>query len=270
MGKRVEFAIHPVAGRLPGHMNVILAEANVPYECVLESDHVNKNFRNKEVDCAVVIGANDTVNSDALDNPNSVIQGMPVVEVWHAKRTYVVKRNITSKGYAGIDNPVFAKDNNCMYLGDAKAKMEEAIKILGEKGYSLAMKDDEIKKIAEKQEAAVEEEVEDEDMSPYLSECTLTVGIPKEVWENEKRVSIIPSGVKKLTKLGFKCKVEQDAGQAASYPDKTYEKSGAEIVSTKEVWTNSNIIVKVRCPSENKALGGHEADFLNQTQLLVS
>lgn len=100
-------------------------------------------------------------------------------------------------------------------------------------------------------------------MTPYLNECVLTVGIPKESWENEKRVSIVPKGVKQLTKLGFKCKVEDNAGQAASYPNKMYQKCGAEIVSTKEVWTNSNIIVKVRCPTDNKSLGGHEAEFLN-------
>lgn len=96
MGKRVDFAIHPVAGRLPGHMNVILAQANVPYESVYESEHVNPRLRNKEIDAVIVVGANDIVNPDALENPNSIIKGMPVVEVWNAKRTFVVKRSLTA------------------------------------------------------------------------------------------------------------------------------------------------------------------------------
>lgn len=110
------------------------------------------------------------------------------------------------------------------------------------------MKVEEIQKVLEKSENAGDED-EIEDMQPYLNECVMTIGIPKEVTENEKRVAIIPKTVKQLTKLGFRCKVEEGAGVGASYPDKMFQDCGADIVSTKEVWTNSNIIVKVRCPT---------------------
>jgi NAD(P) transhydrogenase len=116
-GVNVRFGIHPVAGRMPGQLNVLLAEAGVPYDVVFEMDEVNDDFEN--VDVALVIGANDTVNSAALEDPNSVIAGMPVLQVWKAKQCIVMKRTMGT-GYAGADNPVFYKPNTSMLLGDAK------------------------------------------------------------------------------------------------------------------------------------------------------
>lgn len=126
----VRFGIHPVAGRLPGHMNVLLAEANVPYDIVLEMDEINEDF--PATDLVLVIGANDTVNPSALEDPNSAIAGMPVLEVWKAETCVVMKRSLAT-GYAGVDNPLFYKENTRMLFGDAKANVDSLLVALREK-----------------------------------------------------------------------------------------------------------------------------------------
>ncbi|MBS8262106.1 NAD(P)(+) transhydrogenase (Re/Si-specific) subunit beta [Roseibium polysiphoniae] len=123
-GKEVRFAIHPVAGRLPGHMNVLLAEAKVPYDIVLEMDEINEDFASTDV--VIVIGSNDIVNPAAQEDPNSPIAGMPVLEVWKAKQVFVSKRG-QGTGYSGIENPLFYKENTRMYYGDAKASLDKLL-----------------------------------------------------------------------------------------------------------------------------------------------
>ena len=127
-GKEVRFAIHPVAGRLPGHMNVLLAEAKVPYDIVLEMDEINDDF--PDTDVVIIIGSNDIVNPAAQDDPNSPIAGMPVLEVWKAKNVFVSKRG-QGAGYSGIENPLFFKENTRMFYGDAKDSMSALLSKIG-------------------------------------------------------------------------------------------------------------------------------------------
>jgi len=126
-GKQVRFAIHPVAGRLPGHMNVLLAEARVPYDIVMEMDEINDDFPNTDV--AIVIGSNDIVNPAAQEDPNSPIAGMPVLECWKAKHVFVSKRG-QGTGYSGIENPLFYKENTRMFYGDAKASLDKLLPMI--------------------------------------------------------------------------------------------------------------------------------------------
>jgi H+-translocating NAD(P) transhydrogenase subunit beta len=126
-GVEVRFGIHPVAGRLPGHMNVLLAEAKVPYDIVLEMDEINDDLASTSV--VLVIGANDTVNPAAMDDPGSPIAGMPVLRVWESKNVIVFKRSM-AVGYAGVQNPLFFRENTSMIFGDAKKRVEDILAAL--------------------------------------------------------------------------------------------------------------------------------------------
>jgi NAD(P) transhydrogenase subunit beta len=135
MGKDVKFAVHPVAGRLPGHMNVLLAEARVPYDIVLEMDEIQDDF--PDTDVVLVIGANDTVNPAAAEDPGSPIAGMPVLQVWEAKHVVVFKRSMAT-GYAGVQNPLFFRENTAMLFGDAKDQVEELAHLVGVSAHEMA------------------------------------------------------------------------------------------------------------------------------------
>lgn len=261
MGIEARFCIHPVAGRLPGHMNVLLAEANVPYNYVYEMEHINHDF--PKTDVVLVVGANDTVNPDAIENPQSVLAGMPVCEVWKAKQVFVVKRS-KATGYAAIDNSLFYKPNCKMFFGDAKKQITAVLNEVTQ-GAGVQIERREEVKI----DVAETKEVE-EDMRPYLEKCKKEVGVPKEVHEGEKRVAITPTIARRFIKLGFRVKVETGAGEGAGFSDGDYENAGCDIVGTNDLWDNTEIIVKVRAPEQNKGLKRHEADSLKNTQLLIS
>jgi NAD(P) transhydrogenase len=254
-GKRVHFCIHPVAGRLPGHMNVLLAEANVPYDIVKEMEEVNKEFASTDI--SIVLGANDIVNPDALDNPHSPIAGMPVCQVWKSKRVVVFKRG-GGAGYAGIENPLFVKPNTRMYYGSADKSIKEIMQELNARGVAQPHVADETKANAE--DTALLETLADE----VYPEPTMSIGIVKETYELERRVGMTPNNVKRFRKLGFSITVESEAGRGAGFRDQDYTRAGARVVEDKsEVFENSQIIMKVRKPSEE------EGEMLGNVKVLI-
>jgi len=240
-GVNVRFAIHPVAGRLPGHMNVLLAEARVPYDIVLSMDEINDDFPN--TDCVMVLGANDIVNPAASEDPNCPIAGMPVLEVWKAKKTIVVKRGKGS-GYSGVDNPLFVRENNRMFYGNAEKQMDALCQEIGK---MAPVGGDAVAINVETTEVAVE--VVEKLSPPKAPGIKLgVVADDNEAWE--KRVSLVPSIVRNLTKLNYLCLIESGAGAKAGYQDEEYAAAGAQIVSRDEVVTGCNVLLCVNPCSE--------------------
>ena len=250
--RTIHFCIHPVAGRLPGHMNVLLAEADVDYSIVKEMEEVNKEF--PTTDLVLVIGANDIVNPDALDNPKSQIAGMPVCRVWDAKNVVVFKRG-KGTGYAGIENPLFYKKNTRMLYGDAEKSIRELLNLLTGLGDAFSVNDS----VSEDRESPIKQ---DEDIN-IIPEAVMSIGVPKEIAPLEKRVSITPNTVISFKKLGFSVKIESQAGSGANYSDEAYIKAGAEVVSASEVW-NSDVILKV------KKIEEEEEDNLKAVKCVIS
>ncbi|CAG9328299.1 unnamed protein product [Blepharisma stoltei] len=259
-GRRVEFCIHPVAGRLPGHMNVLLAEAEVDYGIVREMDEINKEF--PETDIVMVIGANDIVNPDAQDDPNSPIAGMPVCEVWKAKNVIVFKRG-GGTGYAGVENPLFLKPNTKMYFGNADKSMKEILNIMTMNETMFGEAKNSTSSDTGPESSDSEEEVE------KFPEPKMTIGVPKEITPLEQRVAITPGTVKKFRKLGFRVVVEKGAGEGAKFSDEEYTEEGAEVASTEQVWA-CDIVLKVKKPDHHPVLNKHEDTLLQNTKLLVS
>jgi NAD(P) transhydrogenase len=267
-GIQVRFAIHPVAGRMPGHMNVLLAEANVPYDITLSMDDINADFATTDV--VLILGGNDIVNPAAQDDPNSPIAGMPVLEVWKAKQTIVMKRSLNT-GYAGIDNPLFLRPNNAMYLGDAKASVDKLVQIVGnakEENHTGHSSDVE-QALTEKKKAAVDEFLVN--MPSLRQTAYLKVGVVKEVTLNERKVAIVPEGVKRLLKNGILCVVESGAGDAGDFYDADYQAMGATIVATaQDVYDAVDIVVKIREPTVHPVTGQHEIAMLSRGKTLIS
>eukprot|EP00824_Muranothrix_gubernata_P021414 TRINITY_DN460_c0_g1_i2.p1 TRINITY_DN460_c0_g1~~TRINITY_DN460_c0_g1_i2.p1 ORF type:complete len:1087 (-),score=264.33 TRINITY_DN460_c0_g1_i2:222-3125(-) len=260
MGKKVEFGIHPVAGRLPGHMNVLLAEARVPYEIVKSMDEVNPSM--PETDAVIIIGANDTVNPVAQSPEPSNLQGMPVIEVWKAKRAFVIKRSL-APGYAGVENDMFYYDHTRMVFGDGKAnteKLMDALKVSARAEASAMGKSDTV--VVDIQSSAAELEA-----LPTFKR----IGIVKEVTPRERRVAITPGLVKRFRKQGFEVLVESGAGVGCKFSDETYKLEGATIVpSAREVWGQADVVAKIAPPTEHPELGIHEADMMRDGKIVIS
>lgn len=242
-GTQVRFAIHPVAGRLPGHMNVLLAEARVPYDIVLEMDEINNDFSHTDV--VMVVGANDTVNPAALEDPDCAIAGMPVCRVWEAKNTIVIKRG-RGGGYSGVDNPLFVRENNQMFFGNAKDRMEQL------QGKLQAMGDTKVgtmPALGNKQEKAHTEEKPE-----TFPEGTLTLGVLTETFPREARVSMAAPVAKKFRLAGYNVIVQSGAGVGSGFSDAVFRDNGCEIASSaSEVIQASDVIFTVR-PVDDSSL----------------
>ncbi|KAF4673944.1 hypothetical protein FOL46_006137 [Perkinsus olseni] len=226
-GVRVRFGIHPVAGRLPGHMNVLLAEARVPYDIVLAMDEINDDF--EKTDVTIVVGANDIVNPAAAEDPTCPIAGMPVLEVWKGKMTVVMKRG-RGAGYSGVDNPLFVRENNRMFFGSAKPKMEELA------GRLLELTAEGKKDVVE--EVGAPEPAQEPDTTDATTgvealvarETYYKLGVLKDRYPGEKRVALVPSICGKLYEKGYAIYVETNAGLGAGFSDEAYKAVGCEVL----------------------------------------
>lgn len=240
-GISVDFGIHPVAGRMPGHMNVLLAEADVPYKIVKEMSEVNPEMRSYDV--VLVVGANDTVNPAALE-PGSKISGMPVIEAWKAKRVFVLKRSMAA-GYASIENPLFHLENTRMLFGNAKNTTSAIFARVNSKAEQMppsASRDDLEAGLLEFDR----EERSDPSSWPYPR---MAVGILKDS-SGSVMVPIAPKFVPKLRKMAFRVLVESGSGDEAGFTDEAYRNNGAEVVSSADaVIQGAEILLRVAPPS---------------------
>lgn len=260
-GKKVRFCLHPVAGRMPGHMDVLLCAAGVPFKYMKELNEINKDF--KTADLAIVVGCNDIVNP-AANSKDSVISGMVVCEVWEAKNVLVIKRKREGTGFAGIDNEMFDYANTFMLLMEADKAFKEIHTRL-ESSYDPSLIAEAMKK-EEKKEAKKVAELK-QDYSKF--EKVQIIGVPKEITKGESRVALTPNAVKKLREMKFGVKVENNAGKLAQISNEEYVAAGAEIVDAEDLWNDSNIIIKIQPPIFNTSINRHEAELIAKASLLV-
>eukprot|EP00985_Skeletonema_marinoi_P003183 scaffold1323_cov106-Skeletonema_marinoi.AAC.2 len=279
----VLFAIHPVAGRMPGHMNVLLAEAKVPYDITFALDDINADFA--DTDVALVLGANDIVNPGAQTDADSPIAGMPVLEVWKATHTICMKRSL-NVGYAGVDNPLFVNDNNMMFLGDAKTSLLKLISLLDEPsahfstpasslfmGSGESMRDIEAPKPKRKTHQRVKS------VDPFLariselqSNAFLKVGVVREIADEfEARVAMTPDIAKRLLKSGIQVVLETNAGIGGGFLDGAYAEVGCKILnSAQEVYDSAGIVIKIREPIMHPVGLKHEIEMMTAGSTLIA
>eukprot|EP00922_Rhytidocystis_sp_ex-Travisia-forbesii_P001846 GHVS01002606.1.p1 GENE.GHVS01002606.1~~GHVS01002606.1.p1 ORF type:complete len:1159 (+),score=184.20 GHVS01002606.1:416-3892(+) len=274
-GVNVRFGVHPVAGRLPGHMNVLLAEADVPYDIVLSMDEINGDFPTTDV--VIVVGANDTVNPAAQTEPGCAIFGMPVLEVWRAQRTVVLKRSL-NVGYAGVDNPLFLYDNNAMLLGDARKSLSalvDGVRISNTKAVAAPQdkracrggsgEESNLNVSTVVTENAVVIAMDGTEVPPQqlifhlgvlreapslvdAPSCSPNIGCTMDI--DERRASMSPSIAKKLSEsLGIGVMVEPGAGMGSGFSDEAYIHAGCQVVSRNVILQECQVVAKVTAPT---------------------
>jgi NAD(P) transhydrogenase alpha subunit len=253
-------------------MNVLLAEAHVPYDITVSMDQINQDFSSTDV--VLILGGNDIVNPAAQTDPDSPIAGMPVLEVWRAKTTIVMKRSLRV-GYAGIENPLFLKPNNRMFLGDAKESTEKLVALVGNVNKDV-VSDTDGTHLGDEETAVPTISKEEKEMLqfaedlPKLREAVfLKVGVIREVDPDEEKVAIVPSGCKDLLKQGIQVYVESGAGEKGQFSDSMYESNGAIVLpSAQQVLDTTDILVKIRAPTFHPGLGQHEIDRMSNKTLI--
>jgi hypothetical protein len=217
----------------------------------------------------LILGANDTVNPAAQTDPDSPIAGMPVLEVWKAKQTFVMKRSL-NVGYAGVDNPLFIEPNNAMYLGDAKASVDKLLALIGDVAPTDVQ--DQGKVDIEAPTAKKVDKIDDFiGMIPSLQEKTfLNVGVVKEVDEGEKRVAIVPSTARRLLQRGIQVIIEDSAGVGGGFSNDLYENNGAKILpNATELYSKADIIMKITYPTMHPVTKKHEIDMVGKGKTLI-
>ena len=247
MGKKVRFAIHPVAGRLPGHMNILLAEANVPYDIVMSMEEINEQFKN--ADLAICVGAWDTVNPVAAEDPDSPVFGMPMCRVWEAKHCIVNKRSLPKQGqsgggFSGAQNTLPYKEATRMLLGSAKDVFKELNDIISSEVDSAAVLTN------ASTGAAVTAKIEQRQLSELqaLPTC-LTLVVPREAEETENRCAITPQSAVKLRDMGFDVLAEAGVGERANISDAALERAGVTIVPEfVDLYARADVCIKVNPP----------------------
>eukprot|EP00398_MALV-I-01_sp_L67-1_P000309 gene309-781_t len=255
-GISVSFGVHPVAGRLPGHMNVLLAEADVPYDFVKEMDEVNPKIQT--YDLGIVVGANDIVNPATASDPTSPIYGMPAIEIWKCKECVVLKRSMAT-GYSGVQNPLFFMPNVSMCFGDAKNSVEKVASTLSDLEETLAAKHF----AAQAQGTVSDDEPDHEDQHPVVyPEIVKTLGVVTETFDD--RVSITPKLVTRLRNMGFGLCIQEGAGNKAGFTDESFMvasrgknsegvDAGIEYVSSMaDVYEKSEVLLFVSSPTNDE------------------
>ena len=248
-------------------MNVLLAEARIPYDIILGMDEINDDF--PETDAVLIIGANDTVNPSAQSDPDSPIAGMPVLEVWKAKQTIVMKRSLRV-GYAGVENPLFAKPNNAMFLGDAKKSVDALIELLRTKEDVYNSMEKKSLHDIEQQIVKPMPKVDDfiADIPRLQKDCFLKLGVLNERNDTEQRVAIVPNGARRLLKNGIQVLIETGAGIGGGFTDDSYRDVGAQILSSSHIYSSADVIVKIKEPRWKNLT--HEIDMVLEGKTLIS